>query len=230
MAQKFRLQFRRETSDELRSTRASIKRCGDTIERLANEDQPFRTFDLIVKAKATLCGLQQEEIDLEIKLENIEQGEYDEELAEDRAKAASVVKEKSQATRKKKKGSTPQIRPKPTYKNRPPSERFVSAREMARESERFERSCGKFPEKLADKLKKMPCNHGIIFNSIHFYGAKPPRAPIDTLVMQDKQGDKFYVRYLTPTEHIVYVKEGYGRNTREIFVSKTSHKRLATGL
>ena len=226
----YRRQFKFDTEVELQTIRIALKRNDETIHRLTYEDQPFQVQDLVTRTREKNAALTLQEEDLVEKLEAIDNGEYDNELRAARESNTVVIKEKTQLTRKKKAGAAPpaaaqaNLRPAPGGANW-----IVTDREMDYEYKRYLRSVAKFPEKLAEKLEKLPHNHGIIFNQIVFYGKRPPKKPLDTLVLQDKQGEKFYVHYWTPTEHLLYLKEGFGRNTREVLVSREPQPALRTG-
>lgn len=216
MVEKYRKQLKLNTEDDLRYLRVNIKRNEETIERLTTEDQPFRVIDLVTKARAKLAEMQTQEEELISKIDAIIAGEYDADLEANIKETAATIQRKAEVTRAKKPKTAPPVFKQFTRQH----DGVATDREMAYEHDRFQRSCNKFPEKLAEKLIGMPSNHGIIFNQIYFMGKKPPRAPLDTLVMQDKQGDDFFIKYITATECTTYLKKGYGRNTKEILVSK----------
>jgi hypothetical protein len=226
----YRRKFKLDVTDDLQQTRVLIRRADETIDRLSHDEElPFRTIELVAKTQKKLAELQARERELEEKLERIEAGVFDDELQEERKDNAEAAREKALLTKQKKAATATRKAP-PVPGQKHERFRFVTEREMSIGCARYHRSCAKFPDKLAEKLDKLPNNHGIIFNGIHFYGMRPPVKPYDTLVMQDKQGDNFYVHYSTPTERATFLKKGYGRQTKEVFVEQGTRRRIPTGL
>ena len=230
----FRRQFRSSIEDEIRVARSTIKQNESAVESLTRDKQPFRTVELVAKAKAKIVEFKGREKHLLKQLEDIDAGLFDSQLEEERKTAAIEVKAKAQkklekAPKKSPIHKTKKEKEKERRQNFVERKSFVTEREAAIEYERLMRSCERLPPKLAERLEKMPGNHGIIFNGIWFFGKQVEKKPYDTVVLQDKQGDKFYVHYYSSTQHSLYVKEGYGRNTREVLVSREKRQRFRFG-
>ena len=194
----FRRKYKLEIEDDLRYTRVAIKRSEETIERLQTEDQPFRVEDVLARTEANLKTLHRKEATLMQTLENIEDGLYDAKLDAIRRTNTTQAVE----TAKKRPTKPPSYKPmsfvgqaasRPTYK---PSkeqrrEQREKEKEQVREYERYLAECKKLPSVLKKKLETLPNNHGIIFNSILFFGWLPAKEPLSTYVMQEKQGDQW---------------------------------------
>lgn len=227
----YRREFKRGVEDELREVKSVIRQNENTIARLSYDKQPFRTVELIEKARRKVEEYQQKEKNILQKLEDIDAGLFDSQLMAQRKHNTEMAKIKTQKTlaKKQKRASPPKTnkeREQQRKKDFAEKKSFVTERDMAMEYEYFMRSCGKFPANLAERLENMPQNEGIIFNRIWFFGKRPERHPVDVVTMQDKQGDKFYVHYYTDTDHSVFLKKGYGKHATEVFVKREYRKRI----
>ncbi len=230
--------FRNEALEDLRAIQATIKQNEDKIHRLTYEKQPFKTADLIQKAKQSVDNAKREEEKLLKKIQMIEDGEFDQAIKEELDANGKAAKIKASKRELKKPVSMMKPAEKKTkkemkverFKNFIENKSFPSEREMALEYERFLKSCGRFPDGLREKLKRMPRNHGISFNEIWFMGILPEKKPFSTTVIEEKVGETFYVHYYTDSQHLVYKKQGRGRQTREVLESKTARARINTNL
>lgn len=229
-----RRSFRNQILEDLRVVRSSIKHNEDKINRLTYEKQPFKTADLISKAKESLSSLKKQEEILVEKISKIEEGLYDEDIKGEIKTNTQTAKEKASKRELKKPKSM--IKPAERksnkemkierYRNYLENKSFPSERDMAIEYEKFLKSCARFPDGLREKLKRMPSNHGIMFNGIWFMGLLPEKKPLSTTMIEEKNGDTFYVHYYTGTQHLIYRKEGRGRQTKEILEKKEARARI----
>jgi hypothetical protein len=219
----YRRAYRNNTEDELKVLQKSIKHAEDTIYRLTHDKQPFRTIQLVTKARENLDKLLISKKEMENKLALIESGGYDEIILSEMKENRKIEAEKAQKTSAKKKKSSPRAKSPVVFHKR---EYQVSEKDMAIEFERFKKSVFRLPESLDHKLKSMPNNHGVIFNDIWFFGLAPEKRPYNTIVLQEKRYQDFYVHYYTPHAHSVFIKQGSGRNTREVLESKVVRYRI----
>lgn len=232
--EEFRRLFKNTIQEDLQASQIVIHQREETIYRLTNETHAFRTIELVQKAKLVVIEYKKTEAELTQKLLDIDQGFYDGQIMEEMKTNAQVIKDK---TAKKKATSTKVDMIKVKYQSKKEShiqrkKAYAENkgqnmdRDMALGYERFLKSVQRLPEGLRTKLEKMPSNHGISFNDIWFFGKLPEKRPYDTVVIQEKIGDKFFVHYYTDTEHSIYLKTGYGRGTREVLQSRVRRNRV----
>lgn len=231
--EEYRRLFRNSVNEDLQASRVVIHQREEAIFRLSNDNQPFRTIELVQKAKTVIIEYKKTEALLIQKLLDIEEGLYDEHILSEMKKNAEIIREKTSRKKavapvnmlKVKKQSQKEFN---TQRKKEYIERQsqVNDKEMALAYERFLKSCQRLPDSLRGKLEKMPANHGICFNDIWFFGKLPEKRPYDTVVIQEKDGDKFYVHYYTDTEHSIYLKTGYGRSTKEVLQKRTKRARI----
>lgn len=228
----YRRDLKIEIQDDIRNVKVVIRQSEEAIYRLTHETQPFQTANLIEKAELKIKEYRKTESILIQKILDIDAGLFDVQLAEERRVNKEIAQQKGLKTKQKvnnmlaKKHYTKKEMAEQRKKNVTEFKSFSNERDACISYERFLKSVARLPDNLRAKLDHMPMNHGLIFNDIWFFGKMPEKRPYDTIVLQEKKGEHFYVHYYTDTYHSIYLKTGYGRNTKEKLQSKVAQKRV----
>lgn len=218
-----RQRARNETLDELRLQRAQKKHCEETILRLRNDKQTFRVGDLIGRAEESIVKISDCIKEIEEKIQEIDDGKYDPILLKEVNSNMELEHKKRAAAREKKEKNAPP--PRPVFKYRkyapaPPAANGVafspkkpfcgiSHYEFNRELGRFYSDFEKFPQKLRERLDKMPCNRGFVWRGDYWYGPLPAKEPAHTVIVTERintDGSNFEIHehVSTPTDFTIY--------------------------
>lgn len=239
-----RQKARNESLDELRLFRSQKVHYEETIYRLRNDSQTFKVEDLIARAQKSIANLSQSVEEIESKLRQIDEGEYDSILLQEvNANMELEFKKRAAAKEKKAKNAPP---PRPVFKHRKyappaapsqgqvarsPREPFcgISYYELNKELGRYYSDFEKFPQKLQDRLNKMPSNRGFIWRGSHWYGSLPEQEPADTTIVTERintEGNNFEIHehVSTPADFTIYrnvteYTRGRKRTKREVIYS-----------
>ena len=93
---------RRQVEEDIALIEGHIRANTRAIDNLQSTEQPFKTGDLIAKKKRTISKLEEDIVALRVKLQNSEDGHYDDEFEADAQAVKRAVLEKSQKTAAKK--------------------------------------------------------------------------------------------------------------------------------
>lgn len=208
---------RNETLEDLALLTKSIERIETTIERLRSSKSGFNPKTVIERNQAEMARLRSEQQALELKLEQIDNGLYEEKMKEELEHNRELIEQKTLQTKRKKEsnaGSAPtNSANKPTNKHYPYYQnRSAHERDFAYAEKQFYRDVASLPDHLADKLKNMPANLGYIWKDIWFFGIKPAEQS-NEFSLFEKQGGRFltHVYNQKNKEYRLYEKDQSGR-------------------
>ncbi len=174
--------FRREIEDDLQNARRQHVYQTDTIQRLQNNEQPFKVKQLIATAIIKQEALLKKIDELTQKIKDIEEGLFDDEISEKMAQNRKEAEIKGRAKLSKQKQKTPE---KPTKRQYFDSN-MPSKKQMEYEYARYTNNMAKFPPKLFEQLKTMANNRGFLFRGSSYYGALPAISPSNISIISER--------------------------------------------
>jgi hypothetical protein len=207
--------IKNETLDEIRDLELSIERCNQTISRLRTIKQTFNPRVLIERNESDLEGLKKRLESAHIKVDQIENGIYEEELKKEFEENRRIIEHKASTTKKKKEDSKYFDTPAQTREKRKHA-KPVYEKNFQRDFDYAERQYFKdvatIPGNLLDKLKNMPNNKGYVWRNIWCFGEKPV-SYINEYTLYEKQNQKYLVHVydLRSRTYSLYDKDNSGK-------------------
>jgi hypothetical protein len=205
--------IKNETLDEIRDLERSIERCNQNISRLKTTKQTFNPRVLIERNQAELEEFKKQLETAHLKVDQIENGIYEDQLKQEFEENRKLIENKASATKKKKEDSKlfdnqPQTR----KKNSKPVYEKNFEREFDYAERHFYKDMATIPDNLLDKLKNMPNNKGYVWRNIWFFGEKPV-SHIHEYTLYEKQNQKYLVHVydLRSRTYSLYNKDNTGK-------------------
>lgn len=222
---------------EKNNIRIIISSSEKTIERLQNSQNDLRN-NSTIKDKEFISKKIKENTDnieellekiknLTIKLKDIDEGKYDEEILENIKKNTKTFQKQSNASRQKKLDISSRAKEivdknKEKYKlNKQSSytEKYLN-KIMGKEYERY--ASFKPSERLLQNLKKMPNNKGYIICGHWFFGLNPEESK-NLIMFENIQGTQYIHEYYN--DRCITYKKGQN-DQKKIFVKEVPRKKI----
>jgi ribosomal protein S17E len=207
--------IKNETLDEIRDLELSIERCNQNISRLRTNKQIFNPRVLIERNESELEEFKKR-LDLaHIKIDQIENGIYEDELKKEFEENRRIIEHKATATKKKKEDSRFFDTPAQTQakkKNFKPVYEKNFERDFNYTEKQYFKDVATIPDNLLEKLKNMPNNKGYIWRNIWCFGEKPV-SHINEYTLYEKQNQKYLVHVydLRTRTYSLYDKDNTGK-------------------
>jgi hypothetical protein len=237
---------KQETIEDIQQAEHSIRRCEETIERLKTSKPGYNPRVVIERYTNELKQFQDKLSVLQVRLDKIEEGQYEDELREEMERNKKIIQDKSTATRKRKQDeknkkitdlrknqnttTQPQTTGSTGGSNRYSGRSRYSGhyeRNIEREMDQGERyylkDCASVPDYLRDKLKNMPNNIGYIWKDIWCFGKLSPTHNKNEITLYEKRNSQFLVHQYGPHYYSLFEKDNAGRKH---LISKHPIRRL----
>jgi hypothetical protein len=205
--------IRAETEQDIQQIEKSISRSQEAIGRLRAQKN---TQSVILRYEKDIQSSKEKISELQIILNEIETGEYEEKLKSQLENNKKIIETKSKSTQKRKQQKLNQSQVKPTeqggnatYNNYNNYTKFVN---MDREEHYYLKDCKSLPNHLKDRLKKMPSDTGFIWKDIWCMGELPSRNRDSfPVTLHEKKDSKMLIHIYDRTKYSLYEKDENGR-------------------
>lgn len=205
-----------ETIDDIQVLERSIQRCQENISRLKANKHQFNPEVLLKRNHSEMEQFQEQLRQAQIKLEQIENGLYEDKLREEFEQTRQAIEQKSKVTKKKRSEASTLMNRNAPPKRQPYNRSNPEFRDFSRDFDYAERQffkdCSTLPDYLHEKLKNMPNNLGYVWKNIWFFGEKYASNK-NEYILYEKQNQQFlmHVYNLQTRMYTLYDKDNSGR-------------------
>lgn len=210
--------LRNETEDDIKTVMKAIERCNTNIDRL-HSTKDFNPKVMIERNKAEIIKYEAQLLSLKQKLQQIEDGQYDDILTNELVQNKQNIQTKTDITKRRKvdkiKIKSSPVSSKRNYTKYPTDDYYANKnlkREMDIAERHYFKDVASIPDYLHDKLDNMPNNMGYIWRNIWCFGKNPPQPYFTEYIMYEKNYSQFLVHVLNKRtrEYCIYEKDHSG--------------------
>ena len=225
--EQIRISERNSIRNDIKSLEVQIKRNDETIKRLQNVQENVEFYkSKIVKIREQIKVDEEKIISLNKKIDDINLGNYDNELNKNREDNNTLMKSKLDTN--KKKNSEEHEKKKEDKKNLDVDYNTfrkydgLNDKTIDKEKEKFLKNSDSIPDYIKSNLKEMPNNKGYIWKGITFFGLLPRQN--DNIILFEKcKGNILKIYEIDNYDCRIYEKEG---KKQKVLISTTPRNKF----
>ena len=227
MTDKIRLQEKLRINEEMRISTIYNESDRSSLMKLRGMDSSDTYVQTQMKKTTdSLNDRVQKLLDLEDRVEKLDNGELDDELISLMKENTREIKEKGDLTitrkREEKMTKAEDVKKsKEFYQRERKSEKLNKEGFYRGALNHFSKSCNSIPEYMTRELKKMPSNQGYVWRGVYCFGSRNPTSKVDFKVTENQKGKKV-ITYWNNTHISVFEK--IGSKGRETLISRVVRK------